>query len=510
MQTICRWSVMILALALLFGCSSMFPQQVLEAAPLAAEQIVPAGDRPSIALGNAAVLHPVLPSSMPIMLQPLANNAVSPKRPIEPDDDAWSRMRRGFAIPDLDSPLVDSFARRFAANGSLHGVTGERLRLYLHFLLGEIEARGMPTELALLPIVESSLNPHARSPVGAAGAWQFMPATGKRFEMRQSRLVDDRKSILASTRGALAYLQELQSRFGDWHLALAAYNWGEGAVTRAQARNRAAGRATDYLSLNMPKETRNYVPQLAALIRLVRDPVAYGAQLPQILNQSYFRQVDLRRDVDFNLALRLAEVSEKEFVALNASVTRPLIIASATPSLLLPLEAADRFSQRLDAYAGPTASWTAIRIQKGQHIEWIARDHRTSATSLRRVNGIPLGKKPVAGSTLLVPSTTTQAPIASSMVEAAYLQFSPDLIKSAVKARRGETLSVLARRLHLAPFEIARWNGLKTKTRLKAGQVITIYRVRNTDAAEVNIAADKLISTARPRSKKINRAKTRV
>jgi membrane-bound lytic murein transglycosylase D len=395
---------------------------------------------------------------------------------LPPPTDLWDRLRRGFAMPRLETRAAEQFARHFAATGFLLK-TESRARRYLYYFLEEIERRGLPTELALLPFVESSMNPHARSQVGAMGAWQFMPATGRRFDMRVSHLVDDRKSVLESTRGAMAYLESLYAQFGDWSLALASYNWGEQNVARAQERNRSRGLRDDYLSLTLPRETRNYVPQLEGLKRLILDPARYGATLPAIPNEPYFREVAVGQDMDVDLALRFAGITEAEFFALNAAVRRPLVIAAATPRLLLPHGAAERFEARRAAHAGPTASWTAIRLGESQRVETLAARMGIGAQELRRLNGIPPGMKPTVGSSVIVPKSEADGGgVAGDLVQNAYLNLSPEVKRITVRVRRGETLSGIAARLGVRPADLARWNpGTTPASRLKAGQQLVAF-----------------------------------
>ena len=186
---------------------------------------------------------------------------------VDPDDEAartdlWLRVRRGFAIPDLDTDLVRKGEQWYTSRPDYVARMTERSSRYMFYIVEEIERRGMPTELALLPFIESAFNPQAISGAKASGMWQFMAATGKDFDLKQNVFRDDRRNVIASTRAALDYLTKLHGQFGDWQLALAAYNWGEGSVQRAIDRNQRAGKPTDYLSLKMPEETRYYVPKL--------------------------------------------------------------------------------------------------------------------------------------------------------------------------------------------------------------------------------------------------------
>ena len=244
--------------------------------------------------------------------------------------DLWVRVRRGFAIPDLDTDLVRRGEQWYVARPDYVARMTERSSRYMFYIVEEIERRGMPTELALLPFIESAFNPQAISSAKASGMWQFMSATGKDYDLKQNVFRDDRRSVLDSTRAALDYLSRLHDQFGDWQLALAAYNWGEGSVQRAIARNQKAGKPTDYLSLRMPEETRYYVPKLQAVKNIVADPASFGLVLPPLPNHPYFLSVPIERDIDVAVAVRLSGVSMEEFKSLNPQMKKPVILAAGT------------------------------------------------------------------------------------------------------------------------------------------------------------------------------------
>ena len=278
-------------------------------------------------LPSAATQETTQPSPSPSPLSPLGQG--------QPQSDAiallslpldlWDRIRRGYAMPDLATELVTDREQWYAARPDYILRMTERSRKYLYYIVEELERRKMPTELALLPFIESAFNPQAVSTARAMGMWQFMPATGKDFDLKQNVFRDDRRDIQASTRAALDYLQRLYNLFGDWHLALAAYNWGEGNVGKAIARNQRAGLPTGYVDLNMPMETRMYVPKLQAMKNIVGNPPAYNVVLFSIPNHPYFQSVPLPRDMDVTFAAKLAEISVEDFKSLNPSASRPEI-----------------------------------------------------------------------------------------------------------------------------------------------------------------------------------------
>lgn len=280
------------------------------------------------------------------------------------DTDLWARIRRGFQMPDLQSDLVDMQTTWYTQRPDYVQRMTERSQKYLYHIVEELEARHMPTELALLPFIESAYNPQALSVAKAAGMWQFMPGTGRTYNLKRNMWQDERRDVLASTSAALDYLSRLHDMFGDWYLALAAYNWGEGNVQRAIARNQAAGLPTDYQSLRMPNETRNYVPKLHAVKNIIANPQQYGLTLPDIPNHPYFVTVTTSHDIDVAVAAKLANLSLDEFRSLNPSFSKPVILGATEPQILLPFDNAAAFEKNLKAYNGQLSSWTTYTVSE--------------------------------------------------------------------------------------------------------------------------------------------------
>jgi len=318
--------------------------------------------------------------------------------------DLWVRIRQGFAMPDLDNALVRRKTREYAANSEYLQRMLQRSRIYLYHIVEEIEKRGLPTELALLPMVESAFNPMAYSRAHASGIWQFVPGTGKRFELKQNSYYDGRRDVVDSTGAALEYLTSLYKRYDDWHLVLASYNWGENAVARAVARNRKAGKPIDYASLRMPKETRHYVPKLQALKNIISDPSKYGIDLAPIPNERYFTTVLIGRpELDVALAARLAEMPVREFKALNPGLRAPLMRSPKGARIVLPSEKVAIFHEnlaRLDrksaaanaASSGGTRPAPKVnapsvhRVEPGDTLSAIALRYGVRLADLRRWN----------------------------------------------------------------------------------------------------------------------------
>lgn len=394
--------------------------------------------------------------------------------------DLWERIRRGYGMPNLDSNLVHDREQWYAARPDYIFRMTERSKKYLFHIVEELEVRNMPTELALLPFIESAFNPQAVSSAKAAGMWQFMPSTGKYFELKQNAFRDDRRDVLASTRAALDYLNKLYRMFGDWHLALAAYNWGEGSVGRAIGKNQRAGLSTGYLDLNMPMETRMYVPKLQAIKNIVSNPAAFNAQLPLIENHPYFQTVPIRRDIDVALAAKLAEVPLEDFKALNPSINRPVIMAAGTPKILLPWDNAEVFQSNLESYSGGRlASWTVWVAPSTLRPSDAAKRVGMSEADLRSVNNMPArGMVIRAGSSLLVPRTTKVVhDISEHIADNGQMTLAPEvsLKRSVVRAAKGDDVASIARKYKVSAADVAQWNKVSASANFKSGQQVILY-----------------------------------
>jgi len=389
-----------LVLAWLAGCAAAPVAAPLAPPPVPAPQVAAAEpEAPPAPPAPAAAAEPV-PPSPPIEPMPRAR--------LDPLDDSartdlWQRVREGFALADLEHDLVRKWEQYYASRPDYVQRMAGRASRYLFHIVEEVQRRGLPTELALLPFVESAFDPEALSVARASGMWQFMPGTGRDFELRQNLFRDDRRDILASTRAALDYLERLHAQFGDWQLALAAYNWGQGNVLKAQARARRNGGATDYMSLpRMPAETRNYVPKLQAIKNIVARPEALGLAMPSLENHPYFVTVAVLRDIDTALVARLAGLEPEQFRQLNPQLEKPVILAAGTPRVLLPYDNANEFVRNLERHEGPLASWTAWVAPKTIKPAEAARLVGMREEDLRAVNRIPARMLVKGGSTLLV------------------------------------------------------------------------------------------------------------
>ncbi|MDO9438233.1 transglycosylase SLT domain-containing protein [Hydrogenophaga sp.] len=435
-----------------------------------------------------------LPSNVPLSDIATATSSTSPYNvaTLDAPADLWDRIRRGFAMPDLQNELVIDREQWYATRPDYMQRMTERSSRYLFHIVEEIEVRNMPMELALLPFIESAFNPQAVSSARAAGMWQFMPATGQSFDLKQNAFRDDRRDVLASTRAALDYMQQLYNRFGDWHLALAAYNWGQGNVNRAITNNQRLGKPTGYTDINMPAETRLYVPKLQAVKNILARPQAYNATLPLIGNHPFFDTVTLQRDMDVALIARLAEVNERDFRALNPSLNQPVVMAAGTPTVLLPWDNAVIFLRNLQTYSGPLASWTAWVVPTTMTAAQAASRVGMSESMLREVNNIPPRMQVRAGSSLLVPrSETRNTDVPVHVADNGHISFAPEVVlrRTVVKARKGENVTQLANRYGVSAVSVAGWNKLAVNSALKTGQSIALMLPQRARGAKASTAA---------------------
>ncbi len=409
-------------------------------------------------------------------------------------DDVWQRIRSGFKIDDDASknPLVALHEAWYAARPEYVRRMIDRSRRYLFHIVQEVDRRAMPMEIALLPMVESAFNPTAESPSAASGIWQFIPSTGRLYGLRQNTWYDGRRDFTAATEAALDYLGKLYLDFGDWELALAAYNCGEGCVARAIEKNVQQGLPTNYASLPLPSETRNYVPKLLAIRNLISNPARYGIAIDTLPNQPYFKQVTVpSASMDIRSAARLAGMSSDEFIALNAAFPRKLIRSDGPVNLLVPVAKTDTFQRNLET--GNWDSWQPYPAQKGERPETIAGRFGISLASLEEHNQFHLKRgKLVREQVILVPvrkrgtataSADSPLPVASNPTQ--------------FVVQRGDTLFSIARRYGLTVAELGDANpGLDG--RLTAGQTLRLPPAPGQMTASIQPVAYPATRIAKP------------
>ncbi len=408
--------------------------------------------------------------------------------------DLWERIRRSQGLEIPDRRRVRQQLQWLSANPGYLERTSQRAEPYLYFIVEEVEQRGLPMELALIPAVESGFQPQARSPLQATGLWQFMPATAKGLGLKRSWWYEGRCDVTSSTGAALDYLQQLVDQFdGDWELALAAYNAGPGTVRRAIRKNRERDLPLDYWSLELPKETTIYVPRMLAVAQAVRTPGAYGIDLPSIPNQPHFTRVDLPGQIDLGVAARLGGIELETLRRLNPGFHRSATDPDGPHELLLPIKSANNFSARL-AKLPPQQRTTVHRyqIKRGDTLGDIAKRHGTSVTQLKKANNMRSTRVRVGG-TLTIPTGPAGKMMAATAPKPTAKRSTTRSTKHRV--RPGDTLWGIARTHKVSHRRLAAWNGLSVKDTLKPGQLLRLtansngranrslsYRVRRGDS----------------------------
>ncbi|MEH6364745.1 MAG: LysM peptidoglycan-binding domain-containing protein [Pseudomonas marincola] len=408
--------------------------------------------------------------------------------------DIWERIREGYKLQEEIgvNPRVEQQRLWFASNPSFVRTASDRSSPYIHYIVEQLEERNMPMELALLPMIESAYNPFAYSHAKAVGLWQFMPATGKHFNLRQTSWYDGRRDVMASTHAAITYLSRLHDMFnGDWLLALAAYNAGEGRVSRAIERNQKLGLPVDYWNLPLPEETRNYVPKLLAISQVVLSPDAYGVALSPVANEPYFEQVVFKQEMDLNRIAELADVDPDELYLLNPAFKRHVTM-DGPKRLLVPMDKADQVTATLaNLKPQDLLKWQQYTVRRGDNLSSIARRYGVATAELKRTNKLSSNRLRI-GQRLTLPMGAG-SPLAPQQALA-----SNQRSNTKYTVKRGDSLSSIARANKVSINDVKRWNGMKNNN-LRAGQVlalkaqtstssrsaVTYYKVRKGDSLSV-------------------------
>ena len=420
----------------------------------------------------------------------------------EPSVTIWPRVRAGFALPMTDNERVARHVSWFQKHPEYLARVTERADPYLYLVLEEVQARGLPAEIALLPAVESSFRPFAYSHGRAAGLWQFIPRTGKRFGLKQNWWYDGRRDVLASTRAALDYLEYLHDHLeGDWLLALAAYNSGEGTVIRAVRKNRKAGKPTDFWRLKLPRETRDYVPKLLALRRIIEAPAAYGIELRPIEDQPRLTSVETGGQIDLALAAELADISLDTVYELNPGFNRWATDPQGPHRLLLPLASAELFRERLsDLPPDARVQWARHKVRRGQTLSHVARQYGTTVAMLRDVNELRSDSIRVDQHLIIPVARKNLDQYALSANERRRKirskRHSGTQVVHTVEA--GDTLWDLSRKYKVKVKELARWNAMAPGDPLRKGRKVVIWQqASGTTAASGRSALQSIHYTVR-------------
>ncbi|PSF04770.1 lytic transglycosylase [Marinobacter fuscus] len=410
--------------------------------------------------------------------------------------DLWSRLRSGFVMDhSVDNDRVQAQLDWYVRHPKYINRVVERGTRYLHYIIEETEKRGLPAELALLPIVESAFDPFAYSHGRAAGLWQFIPSTGKYFGLTQSWWHDDRRDVIAATDAALNYLERLANRFdGDYMLALAAYNSGGGTVSSAMRRNRNAGKPTDYWSLSLPTETRHYVPKLIALAKIFDDPGAYGLTLPTVEDAPYFEVVDTGSQLDLAQAAELAKVDIDEIYLLNPSYNRWATNPDGPHRLLIPRDKAADFQSALASFPeSQRVRWRNYKVRKGDSLNTISRKYATTPAVIRQVNKLNSDLIRI-GQQLLIPSATKNSN-SYALSQPQRLEKKQQRTRSGNKlrytVRRGDTFWDIAREHRVSVRQVAAWNGMAPGDPLIPGKELVIWSKTAQASSASNTARGK-------------------
>jgi membrane-bound lytic murein transglycosylase D len=398
----------------------------------------------------------------------------------------WDRVRAGFRLDLSQDNDRIAVQRNWYAQHQPHlDRVALRASRYLYHTVSIAEQRGIPTELALLPVIESAYDPFAFSRARAAGMWQFIPGTGKIFGLKQNGWFDGRRDVIESTRAAYDFLSQLHARFGSWELALAAYNAGPGAVQRAMNRNAAEGLPTDFWSLRLPSETMSYVPRFLAMAQIIKSPESQGLVLHPLVDQPYFKVIDTAGQIDMSAAASLAGVSLKEMYQLNPGFSRWATDPEGPHRLLVPAALPVDFAQQISALSAPDHVVTAhYKVKRGDTLYRVAKRFGLSPTELKQLNRLTSNALK-NGSTLVVSQTRAgNAEFARLQTElfGKHHAVANQKTVSRYKVRRGDTLSSVARKHGISVKQLASLNGLRSKSRLKPGLVLKVNNKAGSNA----------------------------
>ena len=500
-MTVSRFSTLFLLGALASGCSALDPfSESPSSDVLASEKLtVAAGDDElkeaiesspgdeSTGRASRTKLDDAIDPTLKKTAEDAREKLDDPDQKIAEENDAtpdlWHRLRAGFALDhDASEPRVQAQLNWYKKHPRYIDRVVDRGSRYLHYIVSEAEKRGLPTELALLPVVESAFDPFAYSHGRAAGLWQFIPSTGKYFGLTQSWWHDDRRDIIAATDAALTYLDRLATRFdGDYMLALAAYNSGGGTVSSAMRRNRKRNQPTDYWSLDLPRETRHYVPKLIALAKIFDDPQAHGIELPPLDDEPYFEIVDTGSQLDLAQAAELAGVDIDEIYLLNPSYNRWATSPDGPHRLLVPRDQAETFATALKSMdPAKRVSWRNYKVESGDTLSTIAKRYSTTPSVIQQVNNLDSHIIRI-GQRLMIPSAAEQAGTYSLSASERLARKQERSGKNAngtrvdYKVRSGDTFWDIAREHRVSVRQLASWNGMAPGDPLMPGKKLVIW-----------------------------------
>lgn len=499
--------VLLVTLGALSGCNTLLPTRPdIPAADTATTTAPPASSTQAAVEPQAEPPAPVADatpapagSAAAAAVQSDVSAVPAPAAAPQPPEDLWSRIRAGYQLPDRDNPRVAAELKWYADHGEYLDRVMERAEPFLQLIVDKVQKRGMPTELALLPVVESAFQPFAYSHGRAAGMWQFIPSTGRLYGLKQNWWYDGRRDVLASTDAALDYLEKLHAQFnGDWLLALAAYNSGEGTVQRAIRYNERRHIPTTFWNLRLPRETQGYAPKLLAIAEIVAHPKKYGITLREIPDRRQVAKVDVGSQIDLALAAKMAGISVEEMYRLNPGFNRWATDPNGPFHLLVPADAKQQFEEKLAQLPkSKRIRWQRHRIARGESLIRIARNFHTTPQLLRKVNHMS-SNRIVAGDHLIIPV----ASLSLSRYELSADQRRKSLLKAGSPASRaihvvksGDTFWDLSRQYGVSMQRLAKWNGMSPHDPLHPGQKLVIH---GAPARFLRVSSAPLAAMVRP------------
>ena len=406
--------------------------------------------------------------------------AKSQSAPVSAEPESiWSRLFAGYGLDPVSNSRIDKEYAWYSKHPEYIELVQKRAELYLHFILEEAEKRQMPTEMVLLPIVESAFEPFAYSHGRAAGLWQFIPSTGKYYGLDQDWWYDGRRDVIASTHAALDYLTALSKRFdGDWELALASYNAGAGNVRKAIRRNKHKNKPTDFWSLDLPRETQNYVPRLIAISRIFKDADKLGISLHDIPNAPRLAIIDIDSQIDLAKAAKMAGLTIEEIYKLNPGFNRWATSPDRSHHLVLPLENQQAFEQQLASMdKNELVQWQRYKIRKGDSLITIAQKHNTTVNIIKDINQLS-NSRIRAGKHLLIPvASQNESDYSLSMAQRLLSKKSVSRKGSKIEyiVNAGDTLWGIAKKYKVSYKKIAGWNSIAPDDTLRPGQKLVIW-----------------------------------
>lgn len=459
-------------------------------APVAATAATTTTDPAAVNAKTPGTLAAVDPTTAPATTSVLGEKPVqNALAETEDSGNLWERIAAGTTLPPLDSPYTKRHEQWFANNPEYMENMVNRARLYLYYIVEEVQKRGMPMEIALLPAIESAYQPHAYSRARAVGLWQFIPSTGRLYGLKANWWYDGRRDVMASTQAALDYLEKLNKDFnGDWQLTLAAYNCGEGKVARLMAQNRRKGLPTTYQYLKLPRETKNYVPKLMAMVNIITDPAKYGLKISPIPDEPYFTQIDIGSQVDLGVVAKLVDMPVADLYQINPEYVRWITDPNGSHQLLVPADKKDALLAGLSALPDDErVKWLHHEVRRGDTISQIARRYGVTIEAIKTSNRLHSTLMRV-GQDLLIPVSTSKLASAAPIPSAPRKRIDSGpygKVRVTYRVRSGDTLWSIARRYRVYVHQLRQWNLLDVGEILRLGQKIQVW-TRPSPSAEID------------------------